>query len=411
MKVIILNSSDTQGGAARAAYRLHKALLSQDVDSQMLVQNKSSDDLTVLGPISKLDSFMSKLRPRLDSIPFRFFKKESSTLFSYSWLPSGRLIKRINELNPDIVHLHWVNAGMLRIEDIAKINAPIVWSLHDMWPFNGGWHYDEALVTSLQKILSDRVLNRKKNTYPKIRNMTVIGLSKWLQTCAYESNIFEGKKIINLPNPIDSERYKPFNKKDAKELWGLPKNKKLILFGAIGATSDPRKGFKELIDALSKLRLNDAALVVFGSTRPEQSFDIDCEVHYMGELLDDISLVTLYSAVDVMVVPSLQENLSNAIMESLSCGTPVVGFAVGGNSDLIEHKQTGYLAKPFDTEDLARGINFILNADNYSALSKKARNKVLCEFDSRLVAQKYIGLYERIIAEYSITHEQSPNES
>ena len=158
---------------------------------------------------------------------------------------------------------------------------------------------------------------------------------------------------------------------------------------------------------MSKLQRKDISLVVFGSTRPENPLNIGCDVHYVGELLDDISLVTLYSAVDVMVVPSLQENLSNAIMESLACATPVVGFAIGGNSDLIEHKKTGYLAKPFDTGDLAHGINYILNAANYTELAQMARTKVLREFDSCVVAKKYIELYEQIIADKCVPEEKN----
>ena len=117
----------------------------------------------------------------------------------------------------------------------------------------------------------------------------------------------------------------------------------------------------------------------------------------MGSLHDDVSLVTLYSAVDVMIVPSLQENLSNAIMESLSCGTPIVSFDIGGNSDMIEHKLNGYLAKPFESKDLAHGIEWVLNNPNYDELCVNAREKVLKEFDSVVVARKYVELYEEML--------------
>ncbi len=182
-----------------------------------------------------------------------------------------------------------------------------------------------------------------------------------------------------------------------RELWSLPKDKKLILFGAVAATSDINKGFKELSKALQKLRGTDIEFVVFGSSKPERAPEFKFKAHYVGRLQDDISLVTLYSACNVMVVPSLQENLPNTIMESLSCVTPVVAFDVGGNSDMIEHKLNGYLAKPFDTDDLARGIEWILNNENYDKLCQNAREKVLKEFDSKVVAKKYIELYEKIL--------------
>jgi len=179
----------------------------------------------------------------------------------------------------------------------------------------------------------------------------------------------------------------------------LSKDKKLVLFGAVSATSDPRKGFKELSEALRKLKLRDIELVVFGSSKPKDAPDFGFNTHYLGHLHDDVSLVTLYNAVDVTVVPSLQENLSNTIMESLSCGTPVVAFNIGGNSDMIEHKINGYLAKPYDTDDLAKGIEWILSSPNYNELCENARNKVLREFDSKVVVKKYIELYDKIISD------------
>ena len=135
MKTLIVNTTDIQGGAARAAYRLHKALLGQNVDSQMLVQSKSSDDFTVIGPQSKVQKAFGNLRPTLDSLSVRKYKDRTKTLFSPNWVPFSNVVDKINNINPDIVHLHWIAGGMLRIEDFTKIKAPIVWSLHDMWAF------------------------------------------------------------------------------------------------------------------------------------------------------------------------------------------------------------------------------------------------------------------------------------
>jgi glycosyltransferase involved in cell wall biosynthesis len=397
MKILIVNASDIHGGAARAAYRLHQSLLANNVDSQMLVQSKSSDDYTVLCSNSKIKQLLNKLKPAVDALPFLFCNHKVSTLFSCAWLPSRKLIKKINEINPDIVHLHWINGGMIKIEDLAKINAPIVWSLHDMWPLGGGWHYDEPLATRAQKRLSNKILQRKQKTYLKIKNMTIVGLSRWLQSCALNSTVLKNKNIINLPNPIDTRIYKPFDKKLARELWGLPKNKKLVLFGAMGATSDPRKGLKELSEALSNINRTDMEFVVFGSSKPQSAPKLGCKIHYVGTLGDDVSLVTLYSAVDVMIVPSLQENLSNAIMESLACATPVVAFSIGGNADMIEHQKNGYLAVPFDTSDLAQGIEWVLDNEKYQELCLNAQEKVVREFDSQIVADKYTQLYTEIL--------------
>lgn len=402
MRILIVNTSDIQGGAARAAYRLHLALLRESVDSQMLVQSKLSDDFTVIGPQNKFQKVISKLRKTLDSIPVYRYKNCLNTLFSPSWLPFSSIVDRINEIKPDVVHLHWIAGGMMRIEDIAMIKAPIVWSLHDMWAFTDGYHYDTAFdiqnngLPEEPKIsIQQNIFKRKVKTYNKLNCLTVIGLSRWLNNCSKQSILLGDKPHINLPNPIDTLTFAPFEKKQARALFNLPADKKLILFGGMGATSDPRKGFKELSEALSHIS-EEYELVVFGSSQPQIPQGFKQNTHYLGHLHDDMTLRVLYSSADVMIVPSLQENLSNAIMESLACGTPVVGFAIGGNSDLIDQQKNGYLAHPFDTLDLARGIEWVLKAPNYEELSQNAREKVLREFDSKLVAKKYIALYEHV---------------
>ncbi|MDD9196709.1 glycosyltransferase family 4 protein [Aliivibrio sp. S3MY1] len=410
MKILIVNASDINGGAARAAYRLHQSLLMKNVNSKMLVMDKASDDFSVLGPISKGEKVASKLRPIFDSIPIKFYKCKIQAPFSISWGESRKIIKTINELKPDVVHLHWINGGMIKIEDLPKINAPIVWSLHDNWAFTGGchimWNCESykvncgncpILKSDKEKDLSRKVWNRKSSTFPKLPNMTIVGLSNWLNECSKSSSLLKGLPHINLPNPINTTTFKPFDKKKARELWSLPTNKKLVLFGASNATGDMNKGFKELSKALHKLMNENIELVVFGSSEPKKPQYFGSKTHYLGRLHDDVSLVALYSAADVMVVPSLQENLSNAIMESLSCSTPVVAFDIGGNSDLIKHKNNGYLAQPFDCSDLAKGIEWVLDNNRYSELCFNARDKVTREFDSKLVAEKYIQLYKEIL--------------
>ncbi|WP_305910218.1 glycosyltransferase family 4 protein [Methylomarinum sp. Ch1-1] len=413
MKILHLCHSDIQGGAARAAYRLNLALL-RSIESHMLVNNKSSDDHTVLRPDTLLKRGSAKLREVLDRLPTWYYQNRTPTLFSPAWVPFSDVADHINGINPDIVHLHWVAAGMMRAEDIAKIKAPIVWSLHDMWAFTGGCHYDEACAGYLKQCgnckvlgsatsydLSRWVFNRKAKHFAKHTNLTIVGLSRWLADCAQNSSLFKNNTVVNLPNPIDTQTFAPLEKSIARSLLNLPPDKKLILFGAMNAVSDPRKGFRELIGSLTSLEVTNTELVVFGSSRPKEAPNFGLKAHYLGHLHDDLSLRVLYSAADVMVVPSLQENLSNAIMESLACGTPVVAFNTGGNGDMIEHQINGYLAQAFDCEDLALGIEWVLNAPNYSVLSQNAREKVEREFDSRVVAKKYIDLYQSILNKQS----------
>lgn len=414
MKVLLINKIDIEGGAAKAVYRLHKALLESGIDSKMLVQIKKTDDYTILGPNTKLQKAIGMISSILDRVPVKLYKNRTKTLFSPSWLPFSNVVDMVKDIKPDIVHLHWICDGMIRIEELAKIEFPIIWSLHDMWAFTGGCHYDEGcggyrkncgnckvLGSEKEDDLSRKTWKRKHKIFSKLLNVAVVGLSKWITSCAQKSTLLEDKKVINIPNLIDTRTFKPFGKEKSRVLLNLPHDKKLVLFGAMEATSDPRKGFKELSEALHKLKNKDIELVVFGSSKPQDAPEFGFKTHYLGQLYDDISLVILYNAVDVVVVPSLQENLSNVIMESLSCATPVVAFDVGGNRDMIEHCKNGYLAKPFDTTELAYGIEWVLNNKDYEELCKNAREKIVKEFDSRVVVQRYIRLYEEVLRKRS----------
>lgn len=409
MKILIVNESDSKGGAARAAYRLHKSLLAQNIDSQMLVQNKESDDYTVSGSVTKIQRAISKMRPTLDEVPVSFYKNRTKTIFSPSWLPFSNIVNKINEIDPDIVHLHWVCGGMIKIEDIVRIKAPIVWSLHDNWVFTGGCHimwdcekYQDAcgacprLGSIKENDLSRKIFNRKQKVFSQIKNMTIVGLSQWLNECSKNSTLLKEKKHINLPNPIDTKIFKPVDRKESRELWNFPKDKKLILFGAM-TINDINKGFNELNNALHKIKSEEIELVVFGSSEPKESQNFGFKTHYLGYLSDDVSLVTLYSAVDVMIVPSLQEAFGQTASEAMACCTPVVAFSATGLLDIVDHKINGYLAKLFDTTDLAHGIDWVLKNENYENLAKNAREKVVKIFDSKVVAQKYIKLYKDIL--------------
>lgn len=401
MKILIVNISDLNGGAARASYRLHRALLCEGIESKMLVQYKVSDDYTVLTETSRSRKTFNILRSLIETIPIKIFKQKRKDFFSPSWFGFSNVVDKINKINPDIVHLHWINDGMIKIEDLVKIKSPIVWSLHDMWAFTGGYHYDDENRDYLRdgSLLEKWIFKRKKRTFSKINNMTIIGLSHWLYESAKESFLLKNKKHVSLPNLIDIDKFKLIDKSVAQALFGLPNDKKLILFGAMNAGSDPRKGFSEFSMALKYLNDEKIELVVFGMSEPQESEELGFITHYMGNINDDVALIALYNSVNVVVVPSLQENLSNVVMESLACGVPVVAFDIGGNSDMIEHKQNGYLAKPFDSIDLANGIEWVIHNENYEELSKNARKKVVNYFDSKVVAKKYIELYKDILCE------------
>ena len=410
MKILVVNSSDSVGGAARAARRLHQSLLSIGLDSKMLVQHKVYDDPSVFGPPRKFGKGFALMRPTLDMTPNAIYAKRNGELFSNSIMPSSRLVKEINELNPDIVHLHWINGGMISVADLSKIKAPLVWSLHDMWPFTGGCHYDNGcagylstcgkcplLGSSYSIDMSKINMRRKARAYKKIKMLHVNALSEWLLKTAKSSSLFSGVSIGSIPNPIDTNQFSPHNKSLSRKLFGLPADKKLVLFGAMNAATDKRKGFDLLLAALNKLDDNsDIELVVFGASAMAENERFRHRIHFIGNLVDDVALQLLYDACDVMVVPSVQENLSNAIMESMAVGTPVVAFNIGGNPDLICHLQDGYLADPYSTSDLAKGIKFVLETDR-GQLGNIARTNIIRKFEQKTIAMKYRDLYADIL--------------
>jgi glycosyltransferase involved in cell wall biosynthesis len=410
MRVLIVSTYDIAGGASRSSYRLHQSLLSEGIDSHILVQKKLSNDHSVVEVDSKLERKFAEIRPFIDYFPVRFYKKRTDTLFSPAYFPFSSIIKKINEINPDVVHLQWISGGMLKIKDLANIKAPIVWGLNDMWSFTGGCHYDEhcgryqkscgkckVLGSSKEKDWSYRLQKQKQKSYSKIKNLTVVGHSKWLADCARNSSVFKDKNVVNMPTPIDIKRFEPLDKNFCRGIFNLPKNKKLILFGAMGPTSDKRKGFIELSEAIDMLDIDNVELIIFGSGKPKVPTELKFKTHYISRINDDISLQILYSAVDVMIVPSIQENLSNIILESLSCATPVVAFDIGGNGDMVKHKYNGYLAKAFDTSDLSVGIEWIINNSDYEQICLNSRKKIKEEFSNKVVANKYINFYSQLL--------------
>jgi len=410
MKILIVNTNENEGGAARAANRLYKSLLSENIDVCYFVDNKISDNYKILALTSKLDKIKKILRQQYDQLRVRLYKNRTGMIFSpNNTILTSKLIDKINEINPDIVHLHWVNGGMINIKDLIKINKPILWTMHDGWLFTGGCHlpYDcenfkikcercPVLGSSKENDLSSRIFSLKKSIFPKLK-LNVVTPSNWLGNNCKKSMLLKDKNINVIPNPIDTDMYRPISKTISRELLGLPDDKQIVLFGASSATSDANKGFKQLREAIDKLNLENILLLVMGGSEPKESNVFQYPVKYLGQLNDDVSIKLAYNSANVSVVPSLSENLSSTIMESLACGTPVVGFDTGGNSDMVEHKFNGYLAKPFESEDLACGIEWILNTPNYDELCINARKKVMREFDSKIVAQKYVELYKEVL--------------
>lgn len=413
MKTLILSTYDTAGGAARASLRLHQGLRNKGIDSQMLVQTKFGDNTTVSEANTPKSKLLAKTGHALDALPTTFYRHRQSTEFSTQWVPDAT-VKPIQKINPDIINLHWVNESFVKIESLRNLKQPVVWTLHDMWVFTGGCHYDQEckkyidscgqcpqLGSSSRNDLSSWIWQRKYKAWHNL-DLTIVTPSAWMAQCAQESRLLKNTRIEVIPNGIDTELYKPIDQKLARHLLNLPQDKKLLLFGAVNATSSPRKGFLLLQQALKSLHKSgscqDLELLVLGSSKPQSDQSLEFNSHYLGKLSDDVSLALVYSAADLFVAPSTQDNLPNTVVESLSCGVPCVAFKIGGMAEMIEHKINGYLSTPFDTEDLAKGVKWVLeDSERYAALKKCSRETAVSKFSYEIQANSYASLFEDLI--------------
>ena len=408
MKVLHVNALELHGGAARAVQRLHHALLDTGIDSHILVAEKVTDDPTVSSLSSYFQSLKMKLRIKLDQLPLRRYPKRQATLFTPNTLPSSSIIHHINAQNADVIHLHWIGFGMIRIEELANIQAPVIWTLHDNWAFTGGCHvmwecekYRNScgacpnLGSDDEDDLSRWVYTRKLQSYRNIHDLAVIAPSRWMHQCALKSSLLGDKKLLTLPNIIDTLQFSPLTMSDARATLGLPLHKKLILFGAIGATHDINKGFDKLHTVFSHMDSGaiDIEIIIFGSEKPEVAFSSKYPMRFMGHIGSDKALQKLYSAVDLLVSPSRQEAFGQIPCEAMACGTPAVAFDYSGLTDIIDHKKNGYLATPFSLRSLAEGIMWVLQHPDPVILSTDARNKITHSFSAAALLPKYQELY------------------
>ena len=409
MKVFHLNYSDIIGGAARAAYRIHHALRDEGVESIMWVDRAQAGDWTVHSQMGKFGKVMGRVRPHMGSLLTKTLRTQLPIIHSPAILPSN-WVKRINQSDADVVHLHWIAGEMLSIADIGRIEMPIVWTLHDMWAFCGAEHYTEGFRWREGYRRDNRPahesgfdLNRwtweRKRKHWK-RPMHIVTPSQWLGDCARASVLMRDWPLSVIPNCLDTERWQPLDQTLARELLGLPRDVPLLLFGAMGGGRDPRKGFDLLAAALEHLRgeISGLELVVFGQLAPSSPPDLGFPVHYTGHLHDDLSLRALYSAADALVVPSRQDNLPNTAVEAQACGRPVVAFDVGGLPDIVEHQRTGYLARAFDVADLAAGLRWVLGqtAAPRDDLRQHTRAQAVARFSNAVVAEKYLTMYGKV---------------
>ncbi|MDR0613777.1 MAG: glycosyltransferase family 4 protein [Dysgonamonadaceae bacterium] len=417
MNILILNTSERTGGAAIAANRLMKALIDSGINVQTLVLNKQTSDKNIISIQSsfikrKLAQFNFLWERWVIFVHSRFSRKNlfkvsiANTGFDISGHP---LVK-----SADIIHIHWINQGFLSLNNIKKLvqtGKPIVWTMHDMWVCTGVCHYAWQcekyveqcgncmfLNSNRKKDLSHNIFQKKQ--FLSKTNIQIVDVSSWLKGLAEKSILTKSLKISVIPNVIDTSVFIPLNKQMVRDKISFPKDKKIILMGA-AKLNDPIKGFDYLRQALSLLKekSNDLLLVLFGKIKGCDTFLSNLAVEYIFmDSIEDVSLIVrLYAAADVTVVPSHYETFGQTLIESMACGCPVVSFDNSGQTDIIDHKINGYLAKYQDAKDLADGIDWILFEADYQQLSQNAHRKAIDCYSEEIVAMQYMELYKNAI--------------
>lgn len=413
IRVLSICTHDTWGGAARAAYRIHQGVRSLGVDSRMFVKNKSSNDASIIAldefapnnPIhNAIDWCTEKIKNQIQHYHWNKYPNKDANFKSD--LRGNRLYGALQKMDYDVLHLHWINQRFINIDDLLNVHKPIVWTLHDTWPFCGVCHYFNDCSGYLHQCgncpqlgsaniddLSHRVWLHKARVYRDL-NLHLVAPSRWIADSARQSSLFKDCDIRIIPNCLNTDVFSPQHSLEED-------SKPLILYGAINAANDARKGFKSLLAALKILDSHglDAKLVVFGANQHDLPLQFKhIEVQFVGYIHQYEQLANLYSMADVMVVPSYSEVFGQTASEAMACGTPVVAFRCTGIQDVVE-EECGYLAEPYSSEDLAKGIRYCIEHNPNNVLGKAARASAVRRYAMDVVAYQYKALYNELMHE------------
>ena len=407
LKVLHLSTYDANGGAARAAYSLHRALLAHGVTSRMRVGIKRTDDPTV-AQRNRRKFVASSL---LDRQLWRIQRSPRTT-----WRSPARFssisAREINESDADVVNLHWITDGFISVEEIERIEIPIVWSMYDMWPFSGTEHYGNIDsrrwrdgYTKQNRPADESGFDLDRWTFDrKVRNWSavtphfhMVPASTWLERATHESYLMGEWPITRIPHVIDTDVFSPIDKSLARTRLDLPHEVPVILFLASAGISDRRKGWDLLAPALQQVSttLPDVHVVIAGpvpepGAKQAAAQASNSVLHWQGMITSNEDLRALYCAADLVAVPSREDNMPLTAMEALTTGTPVVGFNIGGMKDIVTKPHSGYLAKPQDSGDLALGITKVLAYRDQG----QRREHVELPWSPERVASQYISIYK-----------------
>lgn len=414
MKILHISTSDYDGGAAKAAYRLHTGLNKMGVESMMFVKNKKGEDISVIKykyptGLGRILFKIQKSRIEGDYRKYKFSKPQGYEIFSDDRSSSNvNFFSQLKEA--DIYNLHWTSEFVDLPAFFKNVRKPIVWTLHDMFPFTGGCHYNSGcenfhfhcqmcpqLGSKTAKDLSFRIWERKFKAINSHKGEFIVRTdSNWLTREAEKSALFAGLDIRTIHYGIETDEFIPRDKKSCRKALGIPDNCKVIVFGAPGI-HNPRKGFMQLNESLGIIRkkIPDIFLLSFGVG--SYSTDNGIRGLHAGYITNNNLLSVIYSCADIFVIPSLQEAFGQTALEAMSCGIPVAGFNTGGIPDMIEDGRTGFLAETGNSERLADSIIEILalSENDYRSMSLNCRNKVLSEFTILHQAETYYEDYKK----------------
>lgn len=393
--------------AGRAALRLQKAFTSVNVESGIVSLQHSIQGGAGVKYLGAWARIVSRIE---DKIQAYLTRKSDKRLGSFSYPVLGNNLAKLEEVkNADVIYIHWALKGMINLrsmEQLARLNKPVVIFLHDMWNITGGCHHSFScekyktegcnncpmFPADKKNDLSAKEFRKKMRLYSKYNNLFFVSPSKWLYDCAKESLLTKNKPVFYIPNILDKVLFKPADKTVARQILNVDTGETVIAFGAITVNS-PYKGWTYLQKALELLSKDDSlkniSVLIFGSAyNKEIANAIPFKTRFMGYLLDEYSTSLVYNASDVFIAPSLAEAFGYVVMEALSCGTPVVGFNVGGIPDMIRHKENGYLAKYKDADDVSEGIKF--------CLKNKIQGHLLPEIDPTLTVKRHVEMLDQL---------------
>lgn len=395
MKVIHITTIDI-GGAYKAAMRLHEGLTRISVQSDILLRTKT--DESHVG----VEVFSNKFSAAISKAKNVWNLLRADGAIARDVLGTD-ISKNEKVREADVIILHWINSFLTakEIRKLAALRKPILWFMHDMWLFTGGCHVGGECVRyesgcgncplvsrSGDKDISRINFQEKERLMREIRAV-VAGPSQWIVDCAGRSGIVAGRKLVCLPNMLDTEVFYPMEDKPRLlSKYGIGEGRKAILFGAADTGTENRaKGFSYLQHALAELPREQYQLVVFGNAGSDMKLPQGFDVTLLGFISDERKLAEIYNCADVFVTPSLQESFGYTACEAMACGTPVVAFPVGGLKEQITHLENGYLAEFQNAQDIAKGI--IYCAENREQLGVQARKSAM-RYSYENVAVKYL---------------------